>query len=230
VPSTFDFDAGAASALAGQFGREVLTTRLTHIDISANSKWREPSLPGERYMRGRNQEVSGAVGFTRALGQARLNGRASPWVRQVEASVGWSDLSHELERSRRYRHHFVIVRISSERPADEALALAQVVRTIDGVWADGPHVYLLLRESDRTMADALLARLSSLFPHIFAKDVQMAAFPEDGVTRGALLACLATRPPGGIVDVGEAHDGTLLDSLAPQGRRGDVGLALEEPE
>ena len=125
----------------------------------------------------------------------------------------WEELRRELHRSRRYKHHFVLARIpgkehahASIRPAlrraefyeQEVQTLSSFLRSVDLVWEDGGSIYVLAPECDRVMGEALIARLRKQASEVLPEDgVRLAAFPEDGLTSGALLASLRNRPPVG---------------------------------
>lgn len=115
------------------------------------------------------------------------------------------ELRLELSRSRRFGHGFVLIRIPCRRKADEkwnwrretATAVSSLLRSVDRVWTEGASVYLLLPECNRTMAEALLARihepLSKLLSEEESAAVASAVFPDDGVTSGALYEALHGR-------------------------------------
>lgn len=124
------------------------------------------------------------------------------------AGRSWDALQRELDRSRRFERRFVLMRI----PASDALGpngrtsarkgvlgvLPLVLRSIDQAWTIEGNVMAVLPESNRDSAMALIARLRSTMPDPSAlDDVQIAAFPEDGVTIGALVASLRTTPAPG---------------------------------
>ena len=67
-----------------------------------------------------------------------------------------------------------------------------MLRSVDSVWCHGCSIYALLPETDRAGAEGLLARVRRESPEqLPAEGVQIAAFPENGCTGGALLAALA---------------------------------------
>jgi hypothetical protein len=135
----------------------------------------------------------------------------------------WEAFLRELDRSRRFERSFVLLRapipsVSSggNRAAEQArlrALLSIVVRSIDHVWFDDQGVFVLLAESTRASAMAAVVRLSAAVPQVIALDsVEMAEFPDDGLTTGALLANL--RPIA-------ADDAKLVRLPAPgEARRG----------
>ncbi len=76
--------------------------------------------------------------------------------------------------------------------------LPLVLRSIDHAWTMDGSIMTVLPESNRESAMALIARLRSTMPDATALDeVEIAEFPEDGVTIGALVASLRTTPAPG---------------------------------
>lgn len=111
-------------------------------------------------------------------------------------------LDHELERARRYERPFAMIRVPvDQRPEapvtdpEEARAVFESLRTIDSSWIDDEGVTLLLPEVGRAEGEACLHRLRHLAP-AFTRDARLVVFPEDGLTRGALLERLAGLPEG----------------------------------
>jgi hypothetical protein len=118
-------------------------------------------------------------------------------------------LMTEIERSRRYRHTFTLIRFAPPRfvptrrvpghrrrdPLDELAAqVRRCVRSGDMAWSDGSAVFVLLPETGASGADAMLARLRRVAPASAGEpDVRVASFPEHGVTHHALRAAVAIR-------------------------------------
>ena len=124
------------------------------------------------------------------------------------AGRSWDELRRELDRSRRFERRFVLMRI----PAGDALdpsgrtsapkgvlgLLPVVLRSIDQAWTIEGNVMAVLPESTRDSAMALITRLRSTVPDPSVLDgIEIAEFPEDGVTIGALVANLRTPPASG---------------------------------
>jgi hypothetical protein len=106
------------------------------------------------------------------------------------------ELQRELYRSRRYNRPFTL--ISLPRPSNGGFeALVGLVRSIDRVWTENGSVYLLLPEANRAMGEALLERLER---HdqvgLRRAEARLAAFPEDGLTTGALLEAVHSKKRG----------------------------------
>lgn len=124
---------------------------------------------------------------------------ASPWAagalstgpRMAEQPDDpWLAVEQELERSRRHRRSFALVRISGTGE-DVRPAVASRLRRIDRIWWSGGHLFVLLPECGHRAADAFVARLLGMHPHFSGTArVNVAAFPEDALTSGALLAAL----------------------------------------
>jgi hypothetical protein len=110
-------------------------------------------------------------------------------------SAGWSQLRRELDRSRRFGHPFVLMQMdrihrNGDGDVDLVRKLRARLRRIDSVWGVGKQAYVLLPEADREVALALVARMRRESPGFLPGDVRLAAFPADGLTRGALLEVL----------------------------------------
>lgn len=143
------------------------------------------------------------IALLTAFHGGRSRARAVP--PSAPAGQSWDALRRELDRSRRFERRFVLMRI----PASDALdpngrtsarkgvlgVLPVVLRSIDQAWTIEGNVMAVLPESNRDSAMALIARLRSTVPDRSALDgIQIAEFPEDGVTIGALIANLRTTP------------------------------------
>jgi hypothetical protein len=121
----------------------------------------------------------------------------------------WDHLRRELDRARRYGREFALIRIAGA-DRDRAADLAALLRTSDYVWLHGRATYVLLPEAGRSAAEQLVARLDHAAPSVLADDaLELAAFPEDGLTSGALLAAVRGRPiprlPAGPASVGASN-------------------------
>lgn len=120
----------------------------------------------------------------------------------------WADLRREIARARRFTRPFAIIRIKRRGKHDGWVAygraLGSLVRSVDAMWEADDAVFLLLPESDRTAGERFVARLRRDVPQLArAEDVALAAFPDDGLTSGALLSHLENE--GRIADV-PAHE------------------------
>jgi len=109
---------------------------------------------------------------------------------------GWRELRRELDRSRRFGHEFVLMRmprLNGRRSADLVQSLPVRLRSVDSVWGVRKQAFVLLPEADRDVAVALVGRLRRESPDLLSEDVRLAAFPADGLTSGALLELLDRR-------------------------------------
>jgi hypothetical protein len=120
------------------------------------------------------------------------------------------ELWNELTRSRRYGRSFLLLRIRLARPAAVARSRHPrrpaerdktdsgldhgVFRRTDRVWEDEDEFFVLLPECDRSKGDAVVSRVRALLVDSLGEaEIAMAAFPDDGVTSGALLVALRRR-------------------------------------
>lgn len=153
----------------------------------------------------------------------------SPPVRSTDLAAdsddaGWIEFRRELRRARRGGRPLTILRIAGdELPADgadgrsdlrmHARVLGLRLRIVDRTWIDDGSIYVLLPESSRAAADALIARIRADMPQELPEGVRIATFPENGLTSGAIIAALndgvvdavpiPIRPIGeGVVDAG----------------------------
>jgi hypothetical protein len=122
-------------------------------------------------------------------------------------------LSRELARSRRYRRPLALIGIVSPQgarrgSADAAAAIRTFVRAVDSVWASAACVFVLLPESDRSDGEQLLARLRQHADAVLdGATTNIAVFPLDGLTAGALLEIANGRMAPALVEPPTAPDG-----------------------
>jgi hypothetical protein len=99
----------------------------------------------------------------------------------------WAELRLEIARSRRFGRAFGLIRIDGVKSG----SLGQALRNIDREWRVNGTIYLLLPETHREAAQSLLGRLRrEASEELAGCSVSVAAFPEDGLTSGALLKAL----------------------------------------
>lgn len=107
-----------------------------------------------------------------------------------------SALRAELERSRRYDRAFILIRAPLPESADggrdaTVAELRTMLRGSDLLCLTVRQVYLLVPEADRTAGELLVARIHErVGDGVTSTGLAMVAFPEDGLTLGALLASL----------------------------------------
>lgn len=111
-----------------------------------------------------------------------------------ELSRDWlREVAIELERGRRYERPFVLIRVPLEGQRgrggqpDHCRRMTSAVRRIDRCWLAAGSLYFLLPESSRDAGEGLLTRMREHFPELPLHEAQMACFPDDAVTAGALL-------------------------------------------
>jgi hypothetical protein len=116
--------------------------------------------------------------------------RAGEPVRGEKAAGDtWAELRLEIARSRRFGRPFGLIRIEGKTVP----RLGAALRSIDRAWTVDRVTYLLLPETDRDAAQAVRGRLLRESPEALAScSLSVAAFPEDGLTSGALLKALRT--------------------------------------
>jgi hypothetical protein len=127
-------------------------------------------------------------------------------------------LCREIERSRRYRHAFTLIRVAPEkthatdvriprsrrvgrpgrrrhdRLVELAAELRACLRTGDVAWSEGSALYVLLPETDVTGADAVVERFRRAARAVARDaDVRVASFPAQGLTDHAIRAAVTQR-------------------------------------
>ena len=112
----------------------------------------------------------------------------------AEASDGWAEFHRELNRARRFDRPFGIVRyvgvdrgVIAERQVRDRVAAS--ARRIDRTWLDGGDLFMLLPESDAAAVESAVARAQYAAGAPLDTAVT-ALFPANGITSGALIACL----------------------------------------
>lgn len=133
------------------------------------------------------------VGF---MSRARLVDRHSPTAAPALTTTGWEDVHRELARARRHDRPLAIVRLPGASGTDAAArsaAIAPYLRRIDRTWSEHGDVNVLLPEADRSAAEILVERLRKRQPDAVG-GANIATFPADGLTSGALLAALYGTP------------------------------------
>ena len=117
----------------------------------------------------------------------------------LPARAGWAEFRRELRRSRRSTRPMTLLRTLArlgpdaapgEDPDARSRRLHEHLRLVDRTWVDDGAVYVLLPETSRAAADALVARLHTAAPELLPGDVRMATFPDDGLTSGALISAV----------------------------------------
>lgn len=126
---------------------------------------------------------------------------ATTWPAAPETTAddtAWTEFRRELRRARRSARPLTLLRIPTpERTSAESPDAATIVRDIGGelrlidrTWVDGDSIYVMLPESSRAAAVVVVDRLAAASATSAIGAAQMATFPEDGLTSGALLAAV----------------------------------------
>lgn len=141
--------------------------------------------------------VAGGAVVWRCTGDHAGDGASAP---PAAGPLQLDALDHELERARRYERRFCILRLPVDHESSDAHLAEQgssdffaSLRSIDVAWIDDDGVTILLPEVGRSEGETCVRRLHELAPGL-AGDARLAVFPEDGLTRGALLEALASSP------------------------------------
>jgi hypothetical protein len=140
--------------------------------------------------------------------QEHVATRAIALARRRIGGMPYDVLRAEMDRARRHERPFAVVRIRLGSPGDQASTSALVaslradevrgtaLRSIDRWWRSGNDLFLLLPETSADAARVALRRVGS-DEAVLSGSWQVAAFPENGITTGALFEALGVRPPGG---------------------------------
>ena len=130
-------------------------------------------------------------------GRGRVKDRATPALQRPKAAAAgpilhddFAEFRRELYRCRRYRRPLALLGLSLETTDREELEAR--LRVLDRTWSDGSQLYVLLPETGREAADATVARLAAAERSVLdLAAVRIAAFPDDALTCGALLAAVS---------------------------------------
>ena len=157
-------------------------------------------------------------------------------------SAAWGSVELELERSRRSGRGFVLLTLpcssNGNRRAGEPSAklVAGQLRALDEAWYDEGLFYVLLAEADRSSARIVVERIRTELPELLAPgEARIAAFPDDGLTAGALRETLrgdeAVVPNGGrtnALDIPAVIAAAARVAERSRSRNGHVTPALHE--
>lgn len=158
--------------------------------------------------------------------QETLATRALAIARRRLGGTWFDDIRREIDRARRHEHAVSLAKITvpGHAGAKETARLIEAIRptgagrsgprSSDRFWRSGGSVYLLLPETTAEGARTVVSRAIHADPLLADASWQVASFPEDALTVGALFEALGTRPP-------RAED---LPSAA-----GDVPTAVDAP-
>jgi hypothetical protein len=119
--------------------------------------------------------------------------RISGVVEADKTARGWAQFAREMDRSRRHERPLAVSTFvvdlsrTAVRRGELLLAVASVVRTLDVVWADGPHIFLAMPETERDAAVRALTRVARIVNPTSANDWRLAIFPDDALTADGLI-------------------------------------------
>src|SRR3954447_11872868 len=109
----------------------------------------------------------------------------------VAATDPWSEFDRELERTRRTERPCALLCTRPNAASGSALdiggAIVDRLRSVDRVWIDDDRVFALLPETTADGARAAIARMTRSTESLAGLSIRQAVFPDDGLTRDALL-------------------------------------------
>ena len=139
--------------------------------------------------------------------QEHLATRAVAVARRRIGGTWFDDIRREIDRARRHERPVALAKITVPSHAGPELT-AQLIeaiqptgagragpRSADRYWRSGDSVYLLLPETTTDGGRAAVHRAINATPALADSAWQVASFPEDAITVGALFEALGTRPP-----------------------------------
>src|SRR3954468_7026829 len=117
--------------------------------------------------------------------------RTNHAVEIVAATDPWTEFDRELERTRRTERPCALLWTHSDAASLSALDIAAVIvdrlRAVDRVWVEDDQVFVLLPETTVDGARAATTRITRSAEPLAGLSVRKAVFPDDGLTRDALL-------------------------------------------
>lgn len=109
----------------------------------------------------------------------------------VAATDPWTEFDRELERTRRTERPCALLWTRPSAASEPALAIAASIadrlRAVDRVWVEDDQVFVLLPETTADGARAATTRIRRSAQTLAGLSVREAVFPDDGLTRDALL-------------------------------------------
>jgi hypothetical protein len=136
--------------------------------------------------------------------QEHIATRAVAVARQRLGGTPFDEMRREMDRARRHERPFAIPVAGS---ADATMALLAELRSaggkhhglrsIDRSWRSSDSVFLLLPETSSEGARSVIRRAVTSGAGVLSGEWRVVAFPEDGLTAGALFEALGSRAPRG---------------------------------
>src|SRR3954466_3187409 len=109
----------------------------------------------------------------------------------VAATDPWTEFDRELERTRRTERPCALLWTRPNAASGSALdiggAIVDRLRAVDRVWIEDDQVFALLPETTADGARAATARMTRSTESLAGLSIRQAVFPDDGLTRDALL-------------------------------------------
>jgi len=109
----------------------------------------------------------------------------------VAATDPWTEFDRELERTRRTERPCALLCTRPDAASPSALDIAAIVvdrlRAVDRVWVEDDEVFVLLPETTAEGARAATARVTRASDPLADLSIRQAVFPDNGLTRDALL-------------------------------------------
>jgi hypothetical protein len=141
--------------------------------------------------------------------QEHVATRAIAVARRRVSGTPFDEMRREMDRSRRHERPFALARIPVADAADSEATAALIaalrsaggkspgLRSIDRSWRSADSVFLLLPETSSEGARSVIRRAVASGAGILTGDWRVVAFPEDGLTAGALFDTLGSPTPRG---------------------------------
>jgi hypothetical protein len=121
-------------------------------------------------------------------------------ARTRKGSLPRDEVRRELDRARRHERPLAFLRLDTDQSADDARDLLRrilgghdrtpALRSTDRAWRQGRSVYVVMPETTSEAAANFIDRLALSTPSLNVATSRVVAFPEHGLTTGALFAAL----------------------------------------